>query len=165
MLTGAVAGAGVTGLGAVSATALGAGDSGLTAVGQDTARHGLRTEPFHGARQAGVATLPQACCAFISLDLHRDVDRNALRRLLRVLTDDAAALTQGRAPVNDQEPWLAQNPSRLTVTVGFGPRAMAVIDADRAPHWLKPLPAFKIDQLQDRWNRGTCCCSCAATTS
>ncbi|WP_286738807.1 Dyp-type peroxidase [Kocuria sp. UBA1838] len=154
LLTGAVAGAGATGLGAVSAAALGAEDPRLAAAEQDSQRPGLRTEAFHGPRQAGVATLPQAFCVFIALNLHRDVDRDALRRLLRVLTDDAAALTQGTAPVNDQEPWLAQNPSRLTVTVGFGPRAMAVIDADRAPQWLKPLPAFTIDKLQDRWNQG-----------
>ncbi len=153
MLTGAVAGASATGLGAVSAAALGAVDPRLAA-GQDTDRPGLRTEPFYGARQAGVATLPQAFCAFIGLDLHEDVDRDALRRLLRVLTDDAAALTQGTAPVNDQEPWLAQNPSRLTVTVGFGPRAMSSIDAARAPRWLEPLPAFTIDKLQEQWNQG-----------
>lgn len=71
MLTGAVAGAGATGLGAVSAAALGAVDPRLAAAGQDSQRPGLRTEAFHGPRQAGVATLPQAFCVFIALDLDR----------------------------------------------------------------------------------------------
>lgn len=153
LLTGAVAGAGATGIGAVSAAALG-GQPPWSAGSQDENRPGQRTEPFHGARQAGVATLPQAFCAFVSLDLDAAATRDSLRRLLRVLTDDAAALTRGQAPVNDQEPWLAENPSRLTVTVGFGPRAVSLIDRSRAPGWLRPLPAFGVDRLQDAWNQG-----------
>ena len=153
LLAGAVAGAGATGIGAVSAAALGA-----TAPGLAEAQHGpcpgLRTEPFQGARQAGVTTLPQAFCAFVGLDLNTGASRDSLRRLLRILTDDAAALTQGEAPLNDQEPWLAQNPSRLTVTVGFGPRALKLVDASRVPGWLRPLPAFSIDRLQEKWNQG-----------
>ncbi|MFC3481486.1 Dyp-type peroxidase [Kocuria carniphila] len=157
LLIGAVAGAGVTGIGAASAVGLneafGAAED-PTADHSDAARHGLQVEPFHGARQAGVATLPQAFSAFIALNLNQGASKDSLRRMLRVLSDDAAALTQGRAPLWDQEPWLAENPSRLTVTFGFGPKAMALIDAARAPEWLKPLPAFDIDQLQDRWNQG-----------
>ena len=157
LLIGAVAGAGVTGVGAASAVglneALGATED-PTADHSDAARHGLQVEPFHGARQAGVATLPQAFSAFIALDLNKGASKNSLRRMLRVLSDAAAALTQGRAPMWDQEPWLAENPSRLTVTFGFGPKAMSLIDSSKAPEWLKPLPAFDIDQLQDRWNQG-----------
>ncbi|RKQ34859.1 Dyp-type peroxidase [Kocuria tytonis] len=152
LLAGAVAGAGATGIGAVSAAALGATDPRLSAA-QDGPRPGLRTEPFHGARQAGVATLPQAFSAFIGLDLNASATRESLRRLLRILTDDAAALTQGEAPLNDQEPWLARNPSRLTVTVGFGPRAVRLVDRSRAPRWLRPLPAFGIDRLQEKWGQ------------
>lgn len=157
LLIGAVAGAGVTGIGAASAVglneALGVTED-PTADHSDAARHGLQTEPFHGARQAGVATLPQAFCAFVALDLNQGATKDSLRRMLRVLSDDAAALTQGRAPLWDQEPWLAENPSRLTVTFGFGPKVMSLIDAARSPEWLKPLPGFEIDQLQDRWNQG-----------
>ena len=157
LLIGAVAGAGVTGIGAASAVglneALGATED-PTADHSDAARHGLQVEPFHGARQAGVATLPQAFSAFIALDLNKGASKDSLRRMLRVLSDAAAALTQGRAPMWDQEPWLAENPSRLTVTFGFGPKAMSLIDSSKAPEWLKPLPAFDIDQLQDRWNQG-----------
>ncbi|WP_424346621.1 Dyp-type peroxidase [Kocuria sp. CH-021] len=116
--------------------------------------HGQATEPFHGARQAGVATAPQAFAAFVALDLHRDTSRDAVRRLLRVLSEDAAALTRGRAPVADQEPWLAANPARLTVTLGFGARLLGLVAPDRAPAWLRPLPAFSIDRLEERWSGG-----------
>ncbi|GAA4688853.1 Dyp-type peroxidase [Kocuria gwangalliensis] len=157
LLIGAVAGAGATGIGAASAAGfsgvLGSSDRPTSDHG-DAARHGLQTEPFYGARQAGVATLPQAFSAFIALDLNKGASKDSLRRMLRVLSDDAAALTQGRAPLWDQEPWLAENPSRLTVTFGFGPKVMSLIAAARSPGWLKPLPAFTIDRLQDRWNQG-----------
>ncbi|MFE7630269.1 Dyp-type peroxidase, partial [Kocuria sp. NPDC057446] len=116
--------------------------------------HGQATEPFHGPRQAGVATAPQAFAAFVALDLHRDTTRDAVRRLLRVLSEDAAALTQGRAPVADQEPWLAEHPARLTVTFGFGPRVLDLVSPGRAPAWLRPLPAFSIDRLEARWSDG-----------
>lgn len=152
LLTGAVAGAGVTGLGAVSAAALG-GQAPWSGAATDETHPGQRTEPFHGARQAGVATLPQAFCAFVGLKLDAAATRDSLRRLLRVLTDDAAALTSGQAPVNDQEPWLAENPSRLTVTVGFGPRTVKLIAPSRVPQWLRPLPAFGVDRLQEAWGQ------------
>ena len=44
--------------------------------------------------------------------------------LLRLLTDDAARLTQGEPALADTDPELAQQPSRLTVTLGFGPRVI-----------------------------------------
>lgn len=147
LLTGAVAGA--TALGAVA----GAGAA-APQPDPDEQRHGLRTEAFHGARQAGVTTLPQAFGTFVALQLSRDATRDSLRRMLRVLSDDAAALTQGRGPLTDQEPWLAENPSRLTVTFGLGPRAVALADSARAPRWLAPLPGFRVDRLQPRWNGG-----------
>lgn len=117
---------------------------------------GTATEPFHGPRQAGVATPAQAHAAFVALTLHRDVDRPALGRMLRLLTDDAARLTQGEPALADTEPELALLPARLTVTFGFGPglyRAAGV--ADRRPPSVAELPAFpQIDRLEPRWCGG-----------
>lgn len=64
-------------------------------------------EPFHGVRQAGVTTAPQTHAAFVGLDLRQGVDREALGRLMRLLTDDARRLTQGRGALADTEPELA----------------------------------------------------------
>ncbi|MDO4253799.1 MAG: Dyp-type peroxidase [Kocuria sp.] len=115
---------------------------------------GKRVETFYGPRQPGIDTFPQAFAAFVALDLAEETQRETIRRMMTVLTEDAAALMGGSAPVNDQEPELARNPSRLTITFGFGPRVLELVAADRAPDWLKPLPTFDIDQLQRRWSDG-----------
>ncbi|MFD1322004.1 Dyp-type peroxidase [Micromonospora sonneratiae] len=116
---------------------------------------GTGTEPFHGPRQAGVATYPQAHASFVAFTLHRGVDRAALGRLMRLLTDDAARLTQGQPALADTERELALLPARLTVTFGFGPgfyRA-AGLD-DRRPPSVADLPPFAIDRLEPRWSGG-----------
>ncbi|MEX3631044.1 Dyp-type peroxidase [Rothia sp. LK2492] len=111
--------------------------------------------PFYGQRQAGVDTPAPSYALFIALDLNGGTDADGVQRLLRVLTSDAASLTQGTAPVVDQEPELATVPAHLTVTFGFGERIFDIVNPAQKPTWLQPLPAFeKIDQLQDQWNDG-----------
>jgi dye decolorizing peroxidase len=111
--------------------------------------------PFHGAHQAGIDTAAQAHTTFVALDLRPGTDRAALVRLMRVWTDDAARLTAGRAVLADTEPELATAPARLTVTVGFGPGVFRAAGLQgRAPAWLKPLPPFAIDRLEQRWSDG-----------
>jgi dye decolorizing peroxidase len=117
---------------------------------------GSTIEPFHGVHQAGVETPLQATATFVALDLTDDVDREALIRLMRLLTDDVERLSEGRPALADPQPELAGVPARLTVTVGFG---MGLLEAaglaDRAPDWLaEGLPAFSIDRLEDRWSGG-----------
>lgn len=103
--------------------------------------------PFHGARQAGVTTTAQAQGVFVALDLNDGVSKERLRALLKLLSDDAANLTQGKAALADTEAELALRPANLTVTFGFGPKLLDLIAPDRAPGWLKPLPVFSIDRL------------------
>ncbi|MFJ2033785.1 Dyp-type peroxidase [Streptosporangium sp. NPDC087985] len=113
---------------------------------------GSATEPFHGVHQAGIATIPQAHAVFVGLDLLPGTGREAAVRMMRLLTDDARRLTEGRAALADTEPELATLPSRLTVTFGFGPglfRAAGV--EDRRPESIAPLPGFVIDRLETRW--------------
>ncbi|WP_306839234.1 Dyp-type peroxidase [Catenuloplanes nepalensis] len=114
--------------------------------------YGQVVEPFYGARQSGVETIPQAHAAFVAFTLAPGSDRDALGRMMRLLTDDAARLTRGEAPLADTEAELAVVPARLTVTFGFGPGLYA---AARLPSPVAPLPAFpQIDRLEDRWNGG-----------
>lgn len=103
--------------------------------------------PFHGARQAGVTTAAQAQGVFVALDLNDGVSKERLRALLKLLSDDAANLTQGKPALADTEAELALRPANLTVTFGFGPKLLGLIAPDRALGWLKPLPAFSIDRL------------------
>lgn len=154
---------------AVVAGTIGAGVGIAATLGTQAVAKGLQTNgasqevqpvlvgekvPFFGERQAGIDTPAPAYAAFIALDLNETVTRDGLERLLRILTDDAAKLTEGQAPVVDQEPELATVAAALTVTLGFGERIFDIAGAAK-PSWLKPLPAFKkIDRLQEQWNDG-----------
>ena len=117
---------------------------------------GSTVVPFHGVHQAGVETPLQATATFVALDLKDDVDREALVRLMRLLTDDVERLSEGRPALADPQPELAVVPARLTVTVGYG---MGLLEAaglaDQAPAWLvEGLGSFSIDKLQERWTGG-----------
>ncbi|MEV6773680.1 Dyp-type peroxidase [Nocardia sp. NPDC051030] len=106
------------------------------------------TVPFHGRHQAGIDTDPQGQVAFVGFDLLPGADRDDIIGLLKIWTDDAARITQGKPALADTEPELAARPSRLTVTVGFGPELFTAAGlTELRPSWLKPLPAFDIDRL------------------
>jgi dye decolorizing peroxidase len=87
-------------------------------------------------------------------DLHPTTHREGIARLLRIITDDSAALAEGRSPLADSEPELAAVPAGLTVTVGFGPELVRRVSPSKLPAWLKPLPPFSIDQLDPRLTGG-----------
>lgn len=109
--------------------------------------------PFYAVHQAGIDTNAQAHGMFVALDLLPDVDRDGMRRMMRIVSDDAARMTQGQPALADSEPELVTAPSRLTVTFGFGPGFVARAGGS-APVWLAPLPAFKIDQLRPEYGDG-----------
>ncbi|GAA1470183.1 Dyp-type peroxidase [Microbacterium thalassium] len=146
LLGGAVVGAGAAAaIGIDYALNGGREDAAATASAQ-APLNGTVTVPFHGVHQAGIDTDAQAHGLFVALDLHDDVDRDGLRRMMSILTDDARRLTQGEAALADSEPELAVAPARLTVTFGFGPGFVERAGGAR-PAWLQPLPAFSIDRL------------------
>jgi len=155
LLGGAVAGAGAAvAVGADALTRGGGGAPGAAATPEVPA--GAGTVPFHGAHQAGIETAPQAHATLVALDLHDTTDRHALRRMMQLLTDDAARLTQGVAALADSEPELALVPANLTVTFGFGPELVrrALPGTAAAPAWLRALPAFTVDRLEATWSDG-----------
>ncbi|MEV4544341.1 Dyp-type peroxidase [Micromonospora echinaurantiaca] len=154
-----IGGALTAGGGLAAATAVTASRSDDPAVRPEpavpVAEVGTAVEPFHGPRQAGVATDPQAHAAFVAFTLRPGTDRAALGRMLRLLTDDAARLTQGRPALADTEPELGLLPARLTVTVGFGPGLYRAAGLDdRRPPSVADLPPLRIDRLQPRWSGG-----------
>lgn len=115
--------------------------------------NGDETVPFYGTHQAGIDTDAQAHAVFVGLDLRDDTDRDGLRRMMMLLTDDAARLTRGVPPLADSEPEMGVAPARLTVTFGFGPEFVARANG-AGPGWLHPLPEFGIDQLQPEYTDG-----------
>ncbi len=114
------------------------------------------TVPFYGLHQAGVQTPAQSAAAFCAFDLHADVDAAALLRLLRLLSDDIARMSAGRAALADTAPELAAAPARLTVTVGFGPSLFDKVGLAAArPAGFADLPAFPtIDRLDPTYGGG-----------
>lgn len=135
---------------------------------------GEATLPFHGARQAGIATPLPAHAVFRAFDLVGAPRGNgvydavsapsagettkfasALRGALTVWSDDAARLVSGAPGLADMDPELAENPSRLTVTVGLGPRVFDLAGIpEKRPAWLEQVPAFRIDRLDHAYCGG-----------
>ncbi|MFD9796265.1 iron uptake transporter deferrochelatase/peroxidase subunit [Streptomyces sp. NPDC059070] len=114
--------------------------------------------PFHGVHQAGIATAVQDRLHFAAFDVTTK-DRAELVRLLKDWTAAAARMTAGQtvgegaygglaeAPPDDTGEALGLKPSRLTLTIGFGPslfakgrfglegrRPEALVDIEKFPH-------------------------------
>jgi len=151
LLGGAAAGIGAAGAIGIDL----AGKAGAAPSGAPVAAplNGTETVPYFGIHQAGIDTTPQGHATLLALNLRDTVDRPALKRMMRILTGDAARLTQGEGALADTEPELAVTPARLTVTFGFGPGLVSRA-AGEAPAWLRPLPAFGIDRLDPAWTGG-----------
>ncbi len=110
---------------------------------------------FHGRHQAGVETPIQAHARYLAHDLREGVDADAARRMLRLVTDDAARLCRAEPAITDQEPQLALTPCRLTVTVGFGPGWFSALGlTQKQPIGFQDLPPYEIDRLEERWSGG-----------
>jgi dye decolorizing peroxidase len=74
---------------------------------------------------------------------------------MRLLSDDAARLMSGRAPLAAEDQEIPALPSRLTVTFGFGPGLFDAIGrAGDCPAVIRELPAFSTDRLDPRWSGG-----------
>ncbi|MDI9888023.1 iron uptake transporter deferrochelatase/peroxidase subunit [Streptomyces sp. HNM0645] len=131
--------------------------------------------PFHGTHQAGIATAVQDRLHFASFDV-RTRDRAELVRLLQDWTRAAESMTAGNtvgegaygglaeAPPDDTGEALGLKPSRLTLTVGFGP---SLFDArfglrDRRPAALVELPKFAGDNLDPARSGGDLCVQACA---
>ncbi|MFB9351428.1 iron uptake transporter deferrochelatase/peroxidase subunit, partial [Streptomyces heliomycini] len=129
---------------------------------------------FHGPHQAGIATPVQDRLHFAAFDVTTD-DRAAFVGLLKEWTGAARRMTAGRAvgagaygglaeaPPDDTGEALGLKPSRLTLTIGFGPSLFGKFDlAGRRPEALVELPRFSGDNLdRDRSGGDLCVQACA----
>ena len=115
------------------AAGLGIGGAAGFLVGQETAEassDGTGSVPFYGEHQAGIDTAAQDRLHFAAFDLVTN-SRAELRELMREWSRAAAEMTAGEmigdansvelAPPEDTGETVGLLPSRLTVTVGFGP--------------------------------------------
>jgi dye decolorizing peroxidase len=150
LIASGTAGAAGIAVGAVAGTALGRE---VTQASPADASDAGASVPFYGRHQAGVTTPAQDHGTLIAFDLKSGVDDDALRRLLRIWTDDISRLMSGSPGLADTEPELASRPHRLTVTVAVGAGAVKAAGV-KAPSWLGPLPTFTVDRLDDNWSGG-----------
>jgi dye decolorizing peroxidase len=144
--------AGASGASAGAGAGAGAGSGSAADTLRDASGH-ARARAFRGERQAGIIETPQTYAVFLAVDLPADADADSVRRLLTIWTDDAEKLMSGQGTLADLEPELAAVPAGITVTIGVGRRVPELTGA-AVPSWLAPLPAYKIDKLQDRWSGG-----------
>ncbi|CAM5464340.1 MULTISPECIES: iron uptake transporter deferrochelatase/peroxidase subunit [Streptomyces] len=124
---------------------------------------------FHGAHQAGIATPVQDRLHFAAFDVKTD-DREAFVQMLRDWTAAARRMTAGKtvgegaygglaeAPPDDTGEALGLRPSRLTLTIGFGPSLFDKFGlTDRRPEALVDLPKFPGDNLDRSRTGGDLC--------
>jgi deferrochelatase/peroxidase EfeB len=158
------AGAGAAGLGLGGATGF--------LVGQETAEaksDGTGSVAFYGEHQAGIDTPAQDRLHFAAFDLVSE-DRAELREMLREWSRAAAEMTAGDmiggannlqpAPPEDTGETVGLLPSRLTVTIGFGPslfkRRGLGLRGDR-PSALQEIPPLPADELNGEESGGDIC--------
>ncbi|MFF9062895.1 iron uptake transporter deferrochelatase/peroxidase subunit [Streptomyces sp. NPDC014882] len=129
---------------------------------------------FHGTHQAGIATPVQDRLHFAAFDV-TTTDRAAFVQLLKDWTRAARQMTEGRAvgegaygglpeaPPDDTGEALGLKPSRLTLTIGFGPSLFAKFGlAGQRPEALVDLPKFAGDNLDANRSGGDLCVQACA---
>jgi deferrochelatase/peroxidase EfeB len=155
---GSLAGAGVAGAGlAIAGTSISAAASASAAPEPTVA--------FHGANQAGISTDVQNQLAFAAFDV-TGTERADLVSMLQSWTAAAETMTRGApvpgdsatpdVPPADTGEAEGLAPSRLTMTIGFGP---SLFDnrfglAARRPAALQPLPALPGELLDNTRSNG-----------
>ena len=175
-------------LGAFGATGAGAALAGTTLAGAALAACGSSSSdarsttptpaligrvPFRGIHQAGITTPAQDRLAFSALDVVT-TDRAELTRLLARWTTMAEAMTRGEvvpgnqgdlaaAPADTGEAY-GLPPSRLTITIGYGP---TLFDhrfglTGQRPSLLEPLPRLPNEALRPEISDGDLCIQACA---
>ncbi|HEU4737441.1 MAG TPA: iron uptake transporter deferrochelatase/peroxidase subunit [Solirubrobacterales bacterium] len=155
----------------VGAAGIGLGGAAGYLVGTENAEasDGTGSVPFYGDHQAGIATPAQDRLHFAAFDLV-DPSPAALRELLQEWSAAAAEMTAGQmvgdansvqlAPPDDTGETVGLLPSRLTVTIGFGPglferRGLGL--SGKRPAALRELPPLPADELNAGESGGDLC--------
>lgn len=107
----------------------------------------------HGKHQAGIALDLQAHSRFIAFDVPAKTTKADLSKWAEILTDDIRRLTRGEPVLADPTEQFAGHPSRLTITVGFGPKLLKQLNIE-APKGFAELPAFIVDRLTSEYSDG-----------
>ena len=114
-----------------------------------------RQAEFFGPHQSGIELDIQAVTNMVAFDIKESVTKADMLRWMRLLTDDIARLTAGEPVLADPAPELAIGAARFTAYVGFGPSLFPKLGLEaQMPEGFAELPAFGVDQLQERYSGG-----------
>lgn len=114
-----------------------------------------RQAEFYGLHQSGIELDIQAVTNMVAFDIKESVTKADMLRWMRLLTDDIARLTAGEPVLADPAPELAIGAARFTAYVGFGPSLFSKLGLEaQMPEGFAELPAFGVDQLQERYSAG-----------
>jgi len=114
-----------------------------------------RQAEFYGLHQSGIELDIQAVTNMVAFDIKESVNKADMLRWMRLLTDDIARLTAGEPVLADPAPELAIGAARFTAYVGFGPSLFSKLGLEaQMPEGFADLPAFGVDQLQERYSAG-----------
>ena len=114
-----------------------------------------RQAEFYGPHQSGIELDIQAVTNMVAFDIKESVNKADMLRWMRLLTDDIARLTAGEPVLADPAPELAIGAARFTAYVGFGPSLFSKLGLEaQMPEGFAELPAFGVDQLQERYSAG-----------
>lgn len=114
-----------------------------------------RQAEFYGPHQSGIELDIQAVTNMVAFDIKESVTKADMLRWMRLLTDDIARLTAGEPVLADPAPELAIGAARFTAYVGFGPSLFSKLGLEsQMPEGFADLPAFGVDQLQERYSGG-----------
>ncbi len=156
--------------GGVIATALEGGEAG--------ADSGSDVVTFYGPQQAGITTATQSRLHVAAFDVVEGASRADVQDLMRRWTAAAARMTEGRtlgdgspdalAPPPDTGEVVGLAPSKLTLTVGFGPTFFERAGKDRfgvanlRPAALRAIEALPGDELDPAKSGGDLCVQACA---
>jgi len=151
-LTGTTAAAALAAVGGVGVGAAGASALANSNLDSFAAK---RSIDFFGKNQMGIDHPLQAVTNFVAFDIKPEVTREAMLRWLKLLTDDIARLSSGEPVLADPTPQLMVGPARFSAYVGFGYSLFEKLSLQsQLPEGFAPLPAFKVDKLEERFSGG-----------
>lgn len=123
--------------------------------GEKTATVADRYIPFYGEHMPGIEEGIQAGTRLVTFDIREDVDKDAMLRWMRLLTNDIAVMAKGEAVLGHPSPGLEAGPAGFSAYVGFGPSLFKKLGMeDQMPESFDTLPMFKGDELDPTYTGG-----------
>lgn len=151
-LTGTTATAALAAVGGLGAGAFGASAIANANLDSFAAK---RSIDFFGNHQMGIDEQLQAVTNFVAFDIKPDVNREALLRWMKLITNDIQRLSIGDPVLADPAPQLMLGPARFSAYVGFGYSLFEKLKLEKLlPNGFVKLPSFKVDKLEERFSGG-----------